>query len=112
MAHKIEQQGGRNLEHVEKPVGKGDAGPTTSARRHLNRDLLHAEPTAEQQHDHFRFGIILGVPVGERVDYLAVDCPESRGAIGHSLAGEQPEKQWMRILSPFSAIDRDGLRSL
>ena len=60
---------------------QADAAAAYAALAHPHGLLGDREAGAMQEQDDFRLRIILGIPVRERFDYLAIRGAESAGAV-------------------------------
>ena len=49
---------------------------------HANAQFADSEPHPTEEQDHFGLGIVLGIPVGEGENHLAIGRPETAGAVG------------------------------
>ena len=86
VAGHVQQQGGGYFQDVEQAAHQGDAGHAGAALAHLYAKLGDFESAAMQQQNHFRLGVIIGVPMGKCLDHPAVDDAETAGAVGDGYA--------------------------
>lgn len=60
---------------------------------HLHRNLRNPKARPLQEQDHFRFRIILWIPVSKGPDDGAISRPKPAGTVSHWLARERPDQQ-------------------
>ena len=92
------EHGQHHLDHVIRAFGQGDGRNASLSFVHLRKGLPDAEIIFAQQDDHFRFGVIARVMIGEKRKSLPVVSPETGGVVGDALPDQQKRE-------PFKQLD-------